>query len=152
MVPRKNIPSPPKHIHLRLQTLPQPQIIHLNLEPTLRLLVKVQSVPDLDHPVVVQANFPVVQVRVEGRFKYDVHFQQALFEFAEELFQFDEVDAAVETGRELDLAHRRHLDKSLAETDEILLLMWKAKIRFINDNFLRAFWKAGLVGSKKALS
>lgn len=52
-------------IHLGFKAFPQTQIVRPHLEPPPRLLVEVQSSPDLDDPTVIQTDFAVMDVWVE---------------------------------------------------------------------------------------
>src|SRR5579859_1647680 len=49
-----------ENIHLRLQPVPQREVIGANLKPARRLLVEVEATTDLDHPAIIDTDLPVM--------------------------------------------------------------------------------------------
>src|SRR5690606_25015698 len=70
--------SDPKDIYLRFKTLAQAQIVSSHLVPTSRLLIEVQSSPDLYDPAVIQTDFTVMNVRIELDLQLNIQLQQTL--------------------------------------------------------------------------
>jgi len=137
----------PKHIHLRLQTLPQHQIIRPQLIPAYRLLVEVQPSADLDHPAVIQAHLAVVQVRVEVELKDHVGFQQALLQVAQLLLDLGLLGLIFVARDQVDALDVGELDHPLAQADEVLDLVRQADEGVFDLDALGA----GQVGAKDGL-
>ena len=130
--------SVPENIDLCLEALPQTQVIRAHLKPAPGLLVEVQPPTDLDDPAGVEPDFAVVQVRVQLHFQFDIQFQQALLQLLQLFRDFGELRLVVVAGDQLDLLDATHLQKSLAEADEILDLMLHSDVRVFDGYRLRA--------------
>ncbi|MNE25499.1 hypothetical protein D3C80_1188300 [compost metagenome] len=98
-----------KNIHLGFKALSQTQVVRAHLKPATRLLVKIQASPDFDDPTVVQADFPIVHVRVEFDLKLHIHLEQALLQLFQLLCNIGQLRVVVVSGDEVDLLHRSGL-------------------------------------------
>jgi hypothetical protein len=54
------------------------KIMYAHFEPSLRLLVEIQSPADLDDPAVVETDLAIVQIGMELHFQNDIQLQQTL--------------------------------------------------------------------------
>lgn len=73
----------PKNVNLGFEAFPQAEIVGANFEPTPRFLIEIQTPSDFDDPAIIEADFPVVHIRVKPYVQLDIKFQETLPEFVE---------------------------------------------------------------------
>jgi hypothetical protein len=93
-----DVHSLPKNIYLRLETLPQAEVVRTDSEPPIWLLVKVQTATYLHNPSIVDADLAVVNGFAQLNIKHDVVFKQALFQFGQALVHHGEIGFVVIAG------------------------------------------------------